>query len=93
MAVVTALKFLERVEREDSLRQQLYVSTPEDIYKLTQFAQAKGFVISTEDLADALEQYQEQFANGSIQPLKAYLNGFKRLPSGETAIVEVDGEE
>jgi hypothetical protein len=83
MALETALKFLERVEREDTLRQQLYVSRPENIKKLSEFARGKGFVISPNDLADALEQYQEKFATGSIQPLKAYLNGFKRLPSGQ----------
>jgi hypothetical protein len=83
MALVTALKFIERLEREDTLRHQLYVSVPQDIYKLTEFAHAKGFVISPNDLADAIEQYQEKFATGSIQPLKAYVKGFKRLPSGE----------
>jgi hypothetical protein len=91
MSVVTALKFVERVEREDSLRHQLYISKPEDIYTLTQFARAKGFIISTEDLVEALEQYQEQYVKGSVQPLKAYLNGYKRLPSGEeNAVTEVE---
>lgn len=88
MALQTALKFLERMEREDTLRQQLYITKPEDIEKLTQFARGKGFVISTNDLADALEQYQEKVPNGSIQPLKAYLKGFKRLPDGTQAPAE-----
>lgn len=83
MAIETALKFLERMEREESLRQQLYVSKPEDLQKLTEFARGKGFLISKSDLANALDSYQEKFPNGSIQPLKAYLKDYKRLPSGE----------
>ena len=96
MALETALKFVERVEREDTLRHQLYISVPQDIYKLTEFAHAKGFVITPNDLADAIEQYQEKFPNGSIQPLKAYVRGFKRLPSGEEnglAIVDDEAEK
>ena len=83
MAVETALKFLERVEREESLRQQLYVSKPEDLKQLTEFARGKGFLISEQDIAAAMDSYQEKFPTGSVQPLKAYLKGFKRLPSGE----------
>lgn len=80
MAQITANKFLERMEREESLRTQLYISRPEDIEELATFARGKGFVISTDDLADALENYQERFATGSIAPLKDYLKGYKRLP-------------
>lgn len=83
MALETALKFLERVEREESLRQQLYVSKPEDLKQLTEFARGKGFLISEQDIADAMDNYQEKFPTGSVQPLKAYLKGFKRLPGGE----------
>ncbi|MGB7339393.1 MAG: Nif11-like leader peptide family natural product precursor [Phototrophicaceae bacterium] len=80
MALATALEFLERMEREDSLRTQLYITRPEDIYELTTFAQGKGFVMSTEDLVQALDTYQERFPTGTIEPLKAYLKGYKRLP-------------
>jgi predicted ribosomally synthesized peptide with nif11-like leader len=83
MAIETALKFLERVEREESLRQQFYVSKPEDLQKLTEFARGKGFVISQDDLAKALDSYQERFPTGTVQPLKTYLKGYKRLASGE----------
>ena len=94
MATATALKFLERVEREETLRQQLYISRPPDIYKLTEFARGKGFVVSADDLANALEQYQERFATGTILPLKQYLDGYKRLPSGSaTEIVAVDTDD
>lgn len=81
MAVQTALKFLERMEREDSLRAQLYIINPEDLATLCEFARGKGFVISPNDLADALDQFQPQVVTGSIEPLKAYLDGFKRLPA------------
>lgn len=84
MAVVTALKFLERMEREESLRTQLYVSRPEDLEKLSEFARGKGFVISQQDLAQALEQYEEKLPTGNLEPLKAYLEEYKaQLPSGE----------
>jgi hypothetical protein len=91
MAVETALKFLERIERESSLRNQLYVSRPDDIHKLAEFARGKGFVVSANDIANALDEYQEKFPTGSVQPLKEYLKGFKRLPSGEeTALAETE---
>lgn len=83
MAVQTALKFLERMEREESLRHQLYISVPEDLQKLTEFARGKGFVVSKDDMAHALKQYQEKFATGSVEPLKAYLKDYKFLPSGQ----------
>lgn len=83
MAVATAIKFLERMEREESLRQQLYVSKPEDLQKLIEFARGKGFIISENDLAIALDNYQQKYPMGSVEPLKAYFKGYKRLPSGE----------
>lgn len=83
MAVETALKFLERMEREESLRHQLYISNPEDMDKLVEFARGKGFIVSVNDLAVALDNYQEKFPSGSVQPLKEYFKEFKRLPSGQ----------
>lgn len=80
MAIETAIKFLERMEREESLRIQLYVSRPEDIEKLSVFARGKGFLISKDDLALALDSYQERFTTGSITPLRDYLKDYKRLP-------------
>lgn len=84
MALKTAHKFLERMEREDSLRTQLYITRPEDIEELTTFAQGKGFVMSVDDMATGLETYQERFATGSIAPLKDYLKDYKRLPQPAT---------
>lgn len=75
MAVETALKFLERLEREESLRGQLYISRPNDLEKLVQFAHGKGFVVSDADMKVALNQYQEQFPTGNIQPLKQLVSG------------------
>jgi predicted ribosomally synthesized peptide with nif11-like leader len=82
MAVETALKFLERMEAEESLRHQLYISNPDDLDKLVDFARGKGFIMSANDLAVALDNYQEKFPTGSVQPLKQYVKGFKRLPAG-----------
>lgn len=82
MAVETAMKFLERMEREESLRHQFYISNPEDMNKLVEFARGKGFIVSANDLALALDSYQEKFPTGSVQPLKQYFKDFKRLPSG-----------
>ncbi|MGJ3241220.1 MAG: Nif11 family protein [Anaerolineae bacterium] len=79
MAVVTATKFLERMEHEESLRTQLYISRPEDLEQLTIFARGKGFIFSHDDLVEALENYQERFATGSIEPLKTYLTEYRRL--------------
>jgi hypothetical protein len=82
MAIETALKFLERFEREDALRTQLYVSKPDSLEELTHFARGKGFVISEADLAQALEQYQERFPTGSVEPLKKYVAQARRLNRG-----------
>ena len=74
MALETALKFLERVEREETLRTQLYVSRPKSLADFVQFAQGKGFVTTADDMKQALQSYQEQFATGTVEPLKAYLD-------------------
>ncbi len=80
MALETALQFVERMEREDSLRTQLYITRPEDLSELTTFAQGKGFIMSQHDLALAIETYQERFPTGTIAPLRDYLKDYKRLP-------------
>jgi|GEM_PF-1287365 len=81
MAIETAMEFLQRIEREDSLRTQLYVTRPEDIEELTTFARGKGFIMSIDDMAEAIETYQPRFPTGSIEPLKEYLKDYKRLPA------------
>lgn len=80
MAIETALKFLERMEREETLRTQLYISRPENLHKLTEFARGKGFIISMEDLEQALVQYEEKYPTGSLAPLKQYVDDWKALP-------------
>jgi predicted ribosomally synthesized peptide with nif11-like leader len=70
MSVDAALKFLERVEREESLRTQLYISNPIELDALAQFAHGKGFVLSSDDLKEALVVYKPQFKSGSIEPLR-----------------------
>ena len=83
MAVETALKFLERVEREESLRTQLYVSQPEDLEKMVIFARGKGFIFSEPDFVEAFAKYEEHFPTGTVAPLKDYIDQYKVLPSGE----------
>lgn len=79
MAVETALKFLERLEREETLRTQLYVSRPKDLAQFVQFAHGKGFVVEQQDMVEALKSYEEQFASGSLAPLKQYLETAPKL--------------
>ncbi len=70
MSVMAALKFLERVEREETLRTQLYVSRADDLPRLLQFAHGKGFILTEEDLKEALNTYKPKFPTGNIEPLK-----------------------
>ncbi|MCU0513633.1 MAG: Nif11-like leader peptide family natural product precursor [Anaerolineae bacterium] len=70
MALETARKFLERLEREETLRQQLYINGINDLEKLLQFAQAKGFVCRAEDLAAALTSFKPSLPTASLEPLK-----------------------
>jgi len=71
----SALRFLERVEKEDTLRTQLYISNPRSMAKLLQFARGKGFLVEAEEMQAALAQYQEQFPSGTVEPLKQLLAG------------------
>lgn len=79
MALETALKFLERLEKEETLRTQLYISRVDTLERLVQFAHGKGFVVSQEDMITALETYEPRLAKGSIEPLKAMVPG-RALP-------------
>lgn len=80
MAVETAMKFLERLEREETLRTQLYISRADNLEMFVQFAHSKGFVVSEEDMRTALREYQPRFKSGSIEPLRQ-LADQRRLPS------------
>lgn len=70
MSVMAAMKFLERMEREETLRGQLYISRADDLALLLQFAHGKGFVLTEEELTTALQTYKAKFKTGSIEPLK-----------------------
>ncbi|MEL6403530.1 MAG: hypothetical protein AAFN11_22715 [Chloroflexota bacterium] len=83
MGYETALAFLERIEREESLRTQLYISRPEDLQKLTEFARGKGFLVSKAELVEAIANYQERYPTGTIDPLRAYVEDFKKFASRE----------
>ncbi len=74
MSVIAATKFLERVEREDSLRTQLYISSPKTVHQLLEFAHGKGFVVSQEELQTALDTYKPKLGTGSVEPLKALMS-------------------
>jgi hypothetical protein len=70
MALITAEKFLERLEREQTLRTQLYVSRPETLEELTQFAHGKGFVCDPAEMKQAVEAWQPKVELGNLEPLK-----------------------
>jgi len=61
----------------------LYISHPEDLAKMVTFARGKGFIFSEPDFVEAYAQYEERFPTGTIAPLKAYIDEYKMLPSGE----------
>lgn len=75
MALETAVKFLERLEREETLRQQLYVSNIKNLDKLVQFAQGKGFVCKKEDMEVALKQFKPKLPTANLEPLKLLVTG------------------
>lgn len=75
MALQTAVKFLERLEREETLRTQMYISNPDDLDKLVQFAHGKGFVCRREDMSTAIAQYKPRLKSGNLEPLKQLLTG------------------
>jgi predicted ribosomally synthesized peptide with nif11-like leader len=76
MSLEAALKFLERMEKEETLRTQLYMSGVDTLKDLRQFAHGKGFVITLDDLQTALKTYKPKLKSGSIEPLK-------QLPQGD----------
>ena len=73
MALETAVKFLERLEREETLRTQLYISGADDLDKLVQFAHGKGFVVRREDMSTAIAQFKPRLKTGNLEPLKQLL--------------------
>lgn len=75
MAVETARKFLERLEREETLRTQLYISGAKTLDKLVQFAHGKGFVVKTEEMEQAIAEFKPRLKTGNIEPLKQLISG------------------
>ena len=75
MAMETAVKFLERLEREETLRQQLYINGVGDIEKLVQFAHAKGFVVKQADMEAAIAQFKPKLPTANLTPLKQLVSG------------------
>ena len=74
MALQTAVKFLERLEREETLRTQMYISNPDNLDKLVEFAHGKGFVVRREDLSTAIAQFKPRLKSGNLEPLKQLLS-------------------
>jgi predicted ribosomally synthesized peptide with nif11-like leader len=70
MSVMAAIKFLERVEREETLRTQLYISRADDLERLVKFAHGKGFVLTEDELREALNSYKPKLPTANIEPLK-----------------------
>lgn len=70
MSVITAQKFLERVEREETLRAQMYVSGVNSLELLVQFAHGKGFVLTTDEMRQALENFKPKLKTANLEPLK-----------------------
>lgn len=64
MSVEAAQKFLARIEKEDSLRTQLYINGVADLEKMRAFAHGKGFILTDEELKVALQSYKPQLASG-----------------------------
>jgi hypothetical protein len=70
MVLDTARKFLERLEREETLRTQLYISNPKDIETFVQFAHGKGFVTTVADMQTALTEFKPKLKTGNLESLK-----------------------
>jgi predicted ribosomally synthesized peptide with nif11-like leader len=70
MSVMAAMKFLERVEREETLRTQLYISRADDLERLVKFAHGKGFILTEDELREALKNYKPKLPTANIEPLK-----------------------
>lgn len=70
MVLETARKFLERLEREETLRTQLYITNPKDIETFVKFAHGKGFVTSVQDMQTALSEFKPKLKKGNLEPLK-----------------------
>jgi hypothetical protein len=75
MSLITAQKFLDRLEREETLRTQLYISSVKNLEQLTQFAHGKGFVTTTTDLKQALDSFKPKLKTADLSTLKQLAAG------------------
>jgi len=67
MAVETARKFLELLTQDSTLQTQYLVTEPQTADEVVQFASAKGFIVSEEEMRVALN---ESSANGLREKLR-----------------------
>lgn len=75
MSMEAANKFLQRLEKETTLRGQLYISSPKTFDELLTFAQSKGFVVEADELKTAIDGYKSQLKGGGN------MDAIKRLVS------------
>ncbi|MCS6835967.1 MAG: Nif11-like leader peptide family natural product precursor [Anaerolineae bacterium] len=75
MSLTTAQRFLQRLEREETLRQQLYISGINSLDKLVQFAHGKGFIVSQEEMKVALETFKPSLKTANLEPIKQLAAG------------------
>ncbi|MEO8612340.1 MAG: Nif11-like leader peptide family natural product precursor [Chloroflexota bacterium] len=59
MTVMIVKQFLELFEQDQTLQTQLVIYDPEDFDDLVDFAVAKGYVFSKDELLAALDEYAE----------------------------------
>jgi len=75
MSLMTAQRFLQRLEREETLRQQLYISGINSLEKLVQFAHAKGFMVDEEELKAALATFKPSLKTANLAPIQQLAAG------------------
>ena len=59
MTVMNAKQFLEILDRDNPLQTQLVVYDPEDFDDLVDFAVAKGYLFTKDELLEALEEFSD----------------------------------
>jgi predicted ribosomally synthesized peptide with nif11-like leader len=75
MSLITAQRFLQRLEREETLRQQLYISGINSLDKLVQFAHGKGFIVSQEEMKAALAAFKPSLKTANLAPIQQLAAG------------------
>ncbi len=59
MAVMSVKQFLDLFEQDKTLQTQLVIYDAEDFDDLVDFAVAKGYVFTKDELLEALNEYEE----------------------------------